>query len=146
MGEEVLREGVDGAGVMGGNEYECSFMAKDNGKPEAELIAMAAITFVTSAERGSTVYQREGEKKLDIPAAKIGGLADPTGAGDAFLGGVTYGLAHGLPLEVTGRIAALTAAYCIEHKGCQEHNYTVDSLRRRYVENFGDNPSLKQLK
>ncbi len=146
LDKKQILEGLDGAAVMIGNEYEFSLMAKATGKSEAELIAMAPITFVTCSERGSTIYQREGEKKLDIPVAKISGLADPTGAGDAFLGGVMFGLANNLPLEVTGRIAALTAAYCIEHKGCQEHSYTADALRRRYVENFGDSPSLKALK
>ncbi|MBX7116073.1 MAG: carbohydrate kinase family protein [Myxococcaceae bacterium] len=146
LDKHQILDGLQGAAVMVGNEYEFSLMAKATGKSEAELIAMAPITFVTRSERGSTIYQREGEKQLAIPAAKISGLADPTGAGDAFLGGVMYGLSRGLPLDVTGRIAALTAAYCIEHKGCQEHNYTTDALRRRYVENFGDAPALTALR
>jgi adenosine kinase len=146
LDKEQILSGLEGASVMIGNEYEFSLMAKATGRSEAELIGTAPTTFVTRSERGSTVYVREGERKFDIPAAKIGGLLDPTGAGDAYLGGMAYGLAHGFPLEVTGRIAALTAAYCIEHKGCQEHNYTVDSLRHRYRENFGDAAELKAMK
>lgn len=146
LDKQQIIDGLEGAAVMIGNEYEFSMMAKVTGRSEAALIGTAPITFVTRSERGSTIYQRDGERKFDIPAAKISALADPTGAGDAYLGGMAFGLARGLPLEVVGRIAALTSAFCIEHKGCQEHSYTLDALRKRYVENFGDAPELKALK
>ncbi len=40
-------------------------------------------------------------------------MPDPTGCGDAFRGGLLYGLQKGLDWETTGRIASLMGAYNI---------------------------------
>ena len=64
-------------------------------------------------------------------------MKDPTGAGDAYLAGLALGIAHDLPLEVTGRVAALAAAYAIEQRGCQEHRYSRAEFAARYRDAFG---------
>ena len=105
---------------------------------EAELIASAPLTVVTRGEQGSTLYtsQTNGQG-LHIPVAPIADVVDPTGAGDAYLGGLVFGLARRFPLEVTGRVAALAATYAIEHRGGQEHTYTPASFAERYTTAFG---------
>ncbi len=128
--------GLDGAAVLIGNDYEFGMMAKAVDMTEAALIATAPVTIMTRGEHGSQIYEK-GVKTHDIPIAKIGAVVDPTGAGDAFLGGLAVGLARGWPLPVCGRVAALAAAWTIEHKGCQEHRYTRGEFARRYTENFG---------
>lgn len=134
-GEQIL-EGVAGANILIGNDYEFAMMAKATGKTEQELIATAPITVITRGAEGATIIA-DGQE-LHIPVAPVTLVADPTGAGDAFLGGFAFGVARGVPLDVAGRIAALAAAYTIEHKGCQEHTYTTDSFAARYTEAFGE--------
>jgi len=46
---------------------------------------------------------------------------------------------------VTGRIAALAAAYAIEQRGCQEHYYTLGEFAERYVRTFGPAPEIEAL-
>ena len=70
-------------------------------------------------------------------------IVDPTGVGDAFRGGLLTGLVRGYPWEVTGRIGALAATYCLEQVGTMNHRYTVPEFAARYRENFGDAPELK---
>ena len=48
-----------------------------------------------------------------------------------------YGLLHGLPWEVTGRIASLMGAIKIAHAGTQNHRFTLDEFRVRYRQAFG---------
>ncbi len=86
-----------------------------------------------------------GKAPLEIPVAKITGVVDPTGCGDAYLGGLAYGLAHGWPMETTGRVAALVATYCIEHKGCQEHRFDKAGFKQRYAESFGKDARVDAL-
>jgi len=100
-GEQILA-GLTGASVLVGNDYEFAMMAQQTGKSEAELIASAPLTVVTRGEQGSTLYtsQTNGQG-LRIPVAPIADVVDPTGAGDAYLGGLVFGLARRYPLEVT---------------------------------------------
>lgn len=141
-GEQIL-DGLHGAKILIGNDYEFAMMAKATGKSEAELIGSAPITVVTRGAEGATVYA-EG-REIHIPIAPVSEVVDPTGAGDAFLGGFAFGVARGLSIEVAGRIAALAAAYCIEHRGCQEHHYTSADFLARYSEAFGHEPALHAL-
>jgi adenosine kinase len=144
-GEQILA-GLTGASVLVGNDYEFAMMAQKTGKSEAELIASAPLTVVTRGEQGSTLYtsQTNGQG-MRIPVAPIADVIDPTGAGDAYLGGLVFGLARRFPLEVTGRVAALAAAYAIEHRGCQEHAYTPAEFAERYAIAFGAAAEIEAL-
>ena len=144
-GEQILA-GLTGASVLVGNDYEFGMMAQKTGKSEAELIASAPLTVVTRGEQGSTIYtsQTNGQG-LHIPVAPIADVVDPTGAGDAYLGGLVFGLARRFPLEVTGRVAALAAAYAIEHRGCQEYTYTPAAFAERYATAFGPAAEIETL-
>jgi adenosine kinase len=90
---------------------------------------------VTRGGKGSYIYHKD--KRIDIPAAPVSGIVDPTGCGDAFRGGLLYGLMNGLDWEITGRMAALMGAIKIEQHGTQNHSFTLDEFRNRYREAFG---------
>jgi adenosine kinase len=143
-GEQILA-GLDGAALLVGNDYEFAMMAQRTGRSEEDLIRSTPVTVVTRGAEGSTIYDHRGGAVLDIPTAPVREVVDPTGAGDAYLGGLVFGLARGASLAVAGRIAALAAAYAIEHRGCQEHRYTVSEFSARYAEAFGSEPGLAQL-
>jgi adenosine kinase len=143
-GDQILA-GLQGASVLIGNDYEFAMMAEQTGKTEAQLIESTPLTVVTRGEQGSTIYDNAQGRVLDIPTAPINDVVDPTGAGDAYLGGLAFGLARGLPLDVTGRIAALAAAYAIEYRGGQEHGYTTNEFAERYVSAFGPSAEVEAL-
>lgn len=133
--------GLDGCAALIGNDYEFGMMAKATGMTEQQLIDAAPLTIMTRGAEGSRIYQR-GKPTLEIPIAKVKAVVDPTGAGDAYLAGLAYGLSKGLPLAVTGRVAALAATYAIELKGCQEHRFTRPDFLARYAEAFGASAEL----
>jgi adenosine kinase len=133
---EHLRLGLKGAKVLVSNDYEFGMMARKLEISEEALIASVPLTVVTRGEEGAVFYV-DGKQAALIPVAPVSEVVDPTGAGDAFLSGIVYGLARDLPLEVTGRIAALTASYCIEQRGCQEHRFRASEFAERYRAAFG---------
>lgn len=133
--EQILR-GMQTAAVVVGNDYEFGLMAQKTGKSESALQAVAPVTVVTRGELGSTILLR-GQSPIDVPTAPIRALVDPTGAGDAYLAGLVFGAARKLPWPVVGRVAALTAAYAIEQRGCQEHHFTRPEFLARYETAFG---------
>jgi adenosine kinase len=144
-GEHILA-GLDGASVLIGNDYEFGMMARKTGRTEEELIESAPLTVVTRGEKGSTIYSNEPDgQEVEIPIAPITELADPTGAGDAYIAGMVFGLARDFPLPVAGRVAALTAAYAVEQRGCQEHHFTPADFAERYASAFGPAPEIEAL-
>ncbi len=131
-----IMAGLDGCAAFVGNDYEFGMMAKSTGLTEQQLFDMAPITVMTRGEEGSRILVK-GQAVVEIPVAKPTAVVDPTGAGDAYLGALAFGLAQNLPHTETGRIAALAATYAIELKGCQEHAYSMSDFARRYQETFG---------
>jgi len=133
---EHIALGLRGARVLVGNDYEFAMMARKLDIAEAELIAATPLTVVTRGDQGSLIYT-EGRLAAVIPTAPVAEVKDPTGAGDAYLAGLAFGIARDLPLEITGRVAALAAAYAIEERGCQEHSYSRGEFATRYRSAFG---------
>ncbi len=144
MDADLLWLGLRGARALISNDYEFGMMAKLLEMSEAELIKKAPITVVTLGERGSHLFV-DGELAAAIPVAPVREVRDPTGAGDAYLAGIAFGLSRQLPLDVTGRIAALCAAYAIEERGCQEHRFTRAQFAERYRAAFGQELTLDGL-
>ena len=134
---DLIRLGLQGAKVLVGNEYEFGLMAKHLNLTEEALIAQTPLTVMTLGKAGSKIYDNAANRQLTIPVAPPQIVADPTGAGDAYLAGLAFGLAHKLPLELTGRVAALAATYAIEKRGCQAHTYTRAEFLTRYTALFG---------
>ncbi len=143
-GEQILA-GMTGASVLIGNDYEFAMLAQKTGRTEEELISAAPLTVVTRGEQGSTIYAETDGQEVKIPIAPVTDVVDPTGAGDAYIAGLVFGLARRFPLEVVGRIAALTAAYVIEQRGCQEHHFTPAEFAKRYANVFGSSPEVESL-
>ena len=113
----------------------------------AKIAAQVPTLVVTRGAEGSTIYHNAaGGAPLHIPTASISAVVDPTGAGDAYLGGLVFGLARGFSLETTGRVAALAAAYAIEHRGCQEHRYSIEEFVERYTGAFGASAEIEALR
>jgi adenosine kinase len=131
-----IRLGLRGARVLVGNDYEFGMMARKLELSEEELIASTPLTVVTRGEQGSLLYTA-GRLAAEVPVAPVAEVVDPTGAGDAYLAGLAFGIARDLPLEVTGRVAALAAAFTIEQRGCQEHRYSRQAFAERYRAAFG---------
>jgi adenosine kinase len=144
-GEQILA-GLNGARVLVGNDYEFTMMARKTGRTEAELIAATQLAVVTRGEQGSTLYTAETDGRgVEIPIAPVADVVDPTGAGDAYIAGLVFGLARRFPLPVVGRVATLAAAYSIEHHGPQEHHYTPAEFAERYRSAFGPSPEIEAL-
>lgn len=143
---DQILNGLNGARVLVGNDYEFAMIAKKIGWSEAELIASAPLTVVTRGAQGSTLYtSATNGQGVEIPIAPVSEVRDPTGAGDAYLAGLVFGLARQFPLEVTGRVAALMAAYAIEWRGGQEHHFTLAEFVERYTQSFGPTPEVEAL-
>jgi len=117
------------------NDYESQLLQDRTGWSPHEIAGKVDALIVTLGGKGSHIYH--SNKRIDIPPAPVSAIVDPTGCGDAFRGGILYGLMNGLDWEKTGRIGGLMGAIKIEHHGTQNHTFTADEFRERYQAAFG---------
>ena len=117
------------------NDYESQLLQDRTGWSLQEIASHVDALVVTRGGEGSQIFT-DGSC-IEIPTAKVSAVTDPTGCGDAYRGGLLYGLMNGLDWNVTGRIAALMGAIKIEQHGTQNHAFTLDDFRVRYRDSFG---------
>ncbi len=153
--EEIL-EGLEGAEILIGNEYEFGILEKKTGLSETELLARVPVVIITRGAEGSTIALRGGTSEapqgavtMRVPAAAVRGEAvDPTGVGDAFRAGLIAARLRSLPWSVSGRVGAVAAVFALESLGPQPERYTAEAFVARYRENFsldGQNAGVAQL-
>ncbi len=132
---EELSTFIDQATYVTVNDYEGEMLAERTGKSLEDIAKQVKALIVTRGGEGSDIYA-DG-KCIKIPLAKISAAQDPTGCGDAFRGGLLYGMMNGMDWDTSGRIASLCGAIKIEQLGPQNHSFTMDEFKARYKENFG---------
>lgn len=91
---------------------------------------------VTHGEEGSVIYWPNRVAK--VPAVAPQALIDPTGAGDAYLGGLLSGLCRGYSFETSAKIGAVTASFVLEAWGCQTNLPSWGQVVNRYHQAFGE--------
>src|SRR5262249_54888454 len=92
LSADDLLEGLEGASIFIGNEYEFGIIEKKTGLTEAELLARVPVVIVTRGGEGSTIFLRGGMPETSDGAATVrvsparveAKELDPTGVGDAY--------------------------------------------------------------
>ena len=131
-----LKRFIDKATWVSVNDYELQLLQERTGLSPHEIAERVDALIVTLGAEGSHIYT--DQQRIDIPAAPVARLNDPTGCGDAYRGGLLFGLMNQLDWETTGRIAALMGAIKIEQHGTQNHSFTMEEFRERYLSIFGN--------
>ena len=80
------------------------------------------------------ILAREGR----VPAAAADAIVDPTGCGDAYRGGLLYGLSQGWDWTTSARLGSVLGAMKIEHSGPQNHAPTRAGVAQRYAAAWGE--------
>lgn len=107
--EAIVTLGADGSVVLGGT-----------------AAGAGAGTATTAAASSATVAMTR------IPAVHVDAV-DTTGCGDAFMGTVLAGLASGLALHESARLASYVSAYAATGLGAQASYGTADQIRERFA-------------
>jgi len=116
------------------NDYESQLMMNTTGESIKSLASQVDALIVTRGGEGSVVYT-QGEE-IEIPQVAVDEAVDPTGCGDAYRAGLLLGLEKGWGWETSGRVGSLIGALKVQHKGTQNHQFTVDEFGRLYELHF----------
>jgi adenosine kinase len=136
---EELSDFIDKASYVAVNDYESEVLMQRTGLSLKQMAERVDALIVTRGGKGSQIFANG--KTYDIPCAQANSLADPTGCGDAYRGGLLYGVLKGMDWETTGRIASLLGAIKIERPGPQNHRITPEQFRERFRKEFRYDPA-----
>lgn len=137
-GEQMARA-ITGSLALCTNDYELELVMKATGLSRAELLKLTGALVTTLGDQGSLIAEGgpDGVKEVRVPAVKVQKALDPTGAGDAFRAGLLKGLCLGQTLAEAAALGSVCASFCVEHKGTQEHFFSLDMVNGQLSGHFG---------
>jgi adenosine kinase len=141
-GEELARD-MEGAYFLFCNDYEFGLISKKTGWSLDQILDHVKVLVITRGKDGADLYS-DGNS-VHIPTVPEDQVVDPTGVGDAFRGGFLAGYSHGFDWKLCGEIGSLSAVYCLEQRGTQNHSYTREDFVQRFRRHFDDGGRLDVL-
>jgi adenosine kinase len=135
---EELRRLISQARAVVVNDYEAHMLCERTGWSEAQMAERLESLIVTRGAEGSVLHHA-GQTHSIGPAA-VARAVDPTGCGDAYRGGLLYGLTQGWDWLASARLGSVMGAIKIEHAGAQNHPVDRDQVALRYRSAYGARP------
>ena len=130
--EGDLSEAITGAEILIANEYEINLIKDKTGRGTENLIRDVGAIIVTMGERGASLIQDDHISGRLIPVTIPDEVVDPTGAGDAFRGGLLTGLVNDMDLYDAALVGSVTASFAVEVMGTQEYRFTKSEFDKRH--------------
>ena len=124
-----LAEAIKGCRLLIVNDYELDLVMTRTRLSKKELLGMTGAIITTLGEKGSLISTPDGD--TDIPVIRPDRVEDPTGAGDAYRGGLISGLLQGKDLEQSAKMGSVCASFAVESYGTQEYRFTSGEFNRR---------------
>lgn len=126
--EDLLRC-MHGANILITNDYELELIMSKTGLQKNALLDRVRTIITTLGERGSRVCT--ASEAFEVPVIPPLRVVDPTGAGDAYRGGLISGLVQGLDIRHCAMMGSVCASFAVECHGTQEYAFTLDDFRAR---------------
>lgn len=126
----ALRDGIEGAQILIGNDYEFAMISEKTGMSREDLFRACPVVVITYGELGSHIHV--DDQLLEIPAVAPSAVVDPTGAGDGYRAGLVAARMAGLDWDAAGRVGSMAATFVVEVKGTQSHRYLFTEFANRF--------------
>jgi adenosine kinase len=134
-GEDLARC-IRQSDMLVSNDYELALIKDKTGLSTEQLLEGVDTIITTKGEHGCEVLSRDGHSQT-IPVIPTRNVVDPTGAGDAFRGGLIEGLIQGYPVERAAVMGTVCSHYVIQAYGTQKYSFTRDEFFGKLEQHFG---------
>ena len=118
------------------NEYELGMISNSTGLSTESLAGMVEHLVVTLGEHGAELHS--GGSTERVPVVATSAAVDPTGAGDAFRGGLIKGLARGVGTKRAVQMGAVCGYFAVQVHGTQNYRYTLHEYEAKLLDAFGE--------
>jgi adenosine kinase len=120
---------IEGCRILIANDYELELITSKTGLKKSALLKLAKNIIVTQGELGSLVLT--SDREIKITAVKPRKAVDPTGAGDAYRGGLLSGLVQGKSIKDCAKMGSVCASFCVECYGTQDYRFSKEEFNER---------------
>ncbi len=124
-----LLSAIEGCKLLIVNDYEFDLVQQKTELSKEAVLKMAGSTIITLGEHGSEVYSQNN--KTGIPPSTARKVVDPTGAGDAYRGGLLSGLVKGKNIIECAQLGSVCASFAVECYGTQVYSFTSEEFSER---------------
>ena len=76
-------------------------------------------------------------RTVEVPVVPASDAVDPTGAGDAFRGGLIKGIVEGKSMERAVQMGNVAGHYAVRKWGTQQYSFTMDEFNAVLAQHFG---------
>ena len=132
----ALANCISRSNMLVSNDYELSLILDKTGLTMDSLKASVETIVTTKGEQGCDIYAGSGQV-VSVPVVDTDNVVDPTGAGDAFRGGLIKGLIDGVSIERACQMGTVCSHYVIQSYGTQKYSFTSDEFNTKLIESFG---------
>ncbi len=124
-----LIRAIEGCRILISNDYELELIMSKTETCKKDLLKLASTIIVTKGEQGSLISTQDGD--ISIQAFQPEKVVDPTGAGDAYRGGLLSGLVQGRSIEQCARMGSVCASFAVESYGTQDYQFNLEEFNAR---------------
>ena len=117
------------------NDYEMEMICNSTGMSRQQVAETVETVVVTKGSEGCDLVTASGT--VEVPVVPTGDAVDPTGAGDAFRGGLIRGMSQGLSLERAVQMGNVAGHYAVRKWGTQQYSFTMDEFNAMLAQHFG---------
>jgi adenosine kinase len=132
-GQDLARS-ISQSNMLVCNEYELELIQHQTALSVAELEHLVEAIIITKGSQGCEL--RTSEKSLRIPAVPTEDVLDPTGAGDAFRGGLIKGLVQGYTVDWAAKMGSVCAHYSIQGYGTQDYSFNMTDYLAKLTDQY----------
>jgi len=128
-GASELTRSIEGCRILISNDYEMDLIMSKTGLTRRDLLKGAGAIVTTLGELGSRVSTPDCEMRVSAVTPRK--VVDPTGAGDAYRGGLISGLVRGEDIGQCARMGSVCASFAVECHGTQDYTFSREEFNER---------------
>ena len=132
---DALSTAIRQSNILVCNDYEMEMISNTTGMSREQVAGTVDTIVVTKGGDGSDIITSDGT--VSVPVVPASDAVDPTGAGDAFRGGLIKGLIGSLPIERAVQMGNVAGHDAVRILGTQQHSFTIDEFNTTLEQNFG---------
>ena len=117
------------------NDYEMEMICNSTGKSREQVAETVETTVVTKGSDGCELLT--ASRTVVMPVVPAADAVDPTGAGDAFRGGLIKGIVEGRSIERAVQMGNVAGHYAVRKWGTQQHSFTMAEFNAVLEQHFG---------
>ena len=117
------------------NDYEMEMICNRTGMSRDQVAATVETIVVTKGGEGCGLVTSSGT--MEIPVVPADDAVDPTGAGDAFRGGLIKGLVEGRSMQRAVQMGNVAGHYAVRKWGTQQYSFTMEEFNAKLEQHFG---------